>query len=271
MENNNKNIENKSSELKSEGIHVIDIDGLKFRYEVSGTGSPLILMHGWGCSLETVRSIAKTASAKHIVFNIDFPGFGESQEPNEIWGVEEYTLLIEKFINKLGIENPVLIGHSFGGRVSLLLASRNKVNKVILVDAAGVKPQRPLKYYVKVYSFKLSKKIIQLVLPKEKANRTIEKMRAKRGSSDYNSASPKMKSILSKVVNEDLKEIMPLIKAPTLLIWGAKDTATPIRDAKIMEKLIPDAGLVTFENAGHYSFLDDPLRFKAVLTSFLNS
>lgn len=228
-------------------------------------------MHGWGCSLDTVRSIAATAALTHRVFNIDFPGFGKSAEPENIWGVEEYTAFIEDFVNKNEIINPVLIGHSFGGRVGILYSSRNKVDKLILVDAAGVKPVRPLKYYFKVYSFKLCKRILKSILPKEKADLYIEKMRNGRGSSDYNNASPKMKSILSKVVNEDLTSVMHLIQAPTLLIWGANDTATPLRDAKIMEKNIKDSGLVVFENAGHYSFLDNPNGFRAVLSSFLNS
>jgi pimeloyl-ACP methyl ester carboxylesterase len=80
-----------------------------------------------------------------------------------------------------------------------------------------------------------------------------------------------MRAILSKVVNEDLKHVMPNIKAPTLLIWGENDTATPLSDAKTMEKLIPDAGLVSFAGCGHYSFLDNPVQFAAVLTSFLKS
>ena len=110
-----------------------------------------------------------------------------------------------------------------------------------------------------------------LIYGKERAQQRIDAMRAKRGSSDYNNASPMMRAILSKVVNEDLKEKMPLIKAPTLLIWGENDTATPLRDAKIMEKLIPNAGLVSFPGCGHYSFLDNPFQFAAVLRSFLNS
>ena len=79
-----------------------------------------------------------------------------------------------------------------------------------------------------------------------------------------------MRAILSKVVNEDLKSVMPKIACPTLLIWGANDTATPLADAKIMEKLIPDAGLVSFDGVGHYSFLENPYQFAAVLKSFLS-
>ena len=249
----------------------IQLLGLNFHYTVQGEGAPIILMHGWGCNLTTLQSVEKVAMENHKVYNVDFPGFGESQEPSQVWGVEEYTQLIEQFVKAENIENPILLGHSFGGRVGILYSSRNKVNKLILVDAAGVKPRRSLKYYFKVYTYKLGKKLMPLIYGKERAQQRIEAMRAKRGSSDYNNASPMMRAILSKVVNEDLKEKMPLIKAPTLLIWGENDTATPLRDAKIMERLIPNAGLVSFPGCGHYSFLDNPFQFAAVLRSFLNS
>lgn len=249
----------------------IQISGLNFHYTVQGEGVPIILMHGWGCNMTTMQSIEKVALENHKVYNLDFPGFGESQEPSSVWGIEEYTQLIEQLVKLEKIENPILLGHSFGGRVGILYSSRNKVSKLILVDAAGVKPRRSLKYYIKVYSYKLGKKIMPLIYGRKRAQQRIDDMRAKRGSSDYNNASPMMRSILSKVVNEDLKDRMPMITAPTLLIWGENDTATPLRDAKIMERLIPEAGLVSFPGCGHYSFLDNPFQFAAVLRSFLNS
>ena len=113
------------------------------------------------------------------------------------------------------------------------------------------------------------KHIVLALYGKEKGETVLNKIRAKKGSSDYSNSTPKMRAILSKVVNEDLKHVMPSIKCPTLLIWGEKDTATPIGDAKIMEKLISDAGLVSFPNAGHYSFLDNAFQYQAVLRSFL--
>lgn len=249
----------------------LELQGVKVNIEVTGQGAPLILMHGWGCNHTTVRSIAATAALTNTVYNVDFPGVGSSQEPPEVWGIERYTRVIEELVQKEGLENPVLVGHSFGGRVAILYASRNPVSKVILVDAAGIKPKRSLKYYLKVYSFKAGKRFWQLVLGKEKAEKRIDAMRAKRGSSDYAGASPMMRAILSKVVNEDLTDRLPLIKAPTLLIWGEEDKATPIADARKMAKLVPDAGLVSFPGCGHYSFLDNPGQFRAVLSSFLKS
>lgn len=250
---------------------IIDIQGLPLHYEVSGSGPAMILMHGWGCSHATVQSIAKVASESHTVYNVDFPGFGDTPEPAEVWGVEQYTRLIEQMADKLGLSNPVLLGHSFGGRVGILFASRREVSRLILVDAAGIKPRRKPSYYIKVYSFKLMKMLMKLRYGAEGAKKRIEAERARRGSADYASASPMMRSILSKCVNEDLKRALPSIKAPTLLIWGENDTATPLSDAKTMERLIPDAGLVSFPGCGHYSFLDNPVQFAAVLRSFLNS
>lgn len=251
--------------------HKIALDcGVTVRYDIEGQGTPIILMHGWGCQASTLDSIVRIAAGQHTVYNIDFPGFGESDEPAEVWGVEDYTRMLEEFVRKLSIERPALLGHSFGGRVGILYSSRNEVDRLILVDAAGIKPKRKLKYYIKVYSFKAGKRMWQLFLGKERAEERIERMRKARSSADYSAASPKMRAILSKVVNEDLKEAMPKIKAPTLLIWGENDTATPMRDARIMEKLIPDAGLVSFPGCGHYSFLDNPYQFAAVLRSFIN-
>lgn len=247
----------------------IQIQGVDFRYTVEGEGCPIVLMHGWGCNHTTLASIERVLLPGMKVYNVDFPGFGNSTEPTEVWGVEEYTRLVEEFLKAEGVENPILLGHSFGGRVGILYASRNAVKKLILVDAAGVKPSRSLKYYVKVYSYKAVKHLLPLLLGKQKGGELLDKYRGKSGSSDYNNSTPKMRAILSKVVNEDLKHVMPNIKCPTLLVWGKNDTATPLKDAQTMERLIPDAGLVAFDGVGHYSFLENPYQFAAVLKSFL--
>ncbi len=249
----------------------IEVGGCRLHYSVTGPeeGTPVILMHGWGCDHTTVASIANILNGKMRVYNLDLPGHGESEEPAEVWGIEKFTEAIEEFIHKLGIKNPILIGHSFGGRISIFLASRNKIPKMVLVDSAGIKPRRKLSYYFKVYSFKLAKRILPIILGKEKGKKAIENWRNKKGSADYNAASPKMKAIMSRCVNEDLKHLMPSIGASTLLIWGEKDTATPLSDARTMERLIPDAGIASDPEGGHYSFLDNPGWFKAVLSSFL--
>ena len=217
-------------------------NGIRLHYEDCGEGHPILLLHGWGCNATTFNAICPFLEARFRVLTVDFAGFGQSDEPSEVWGVEEYTRSIEALTQTEGVENPILIGHSFGGRVSIVYASRNKVQKVMLVDAAGVKPKRSLNYYRKVYTFKLIKKLLPLFVGKARAEKIIEQRRAKAGSSDYSQATPKMRAILSKVVNEDLCHLMPKIAAPTLLFWGENYTATPLADAKKMDKLIPVEG-----------------------------
>ena len=247
-----------------------EINGVSLHFTDSGEKDlePVIIMHGWGCNVSTVASIANIFKGKKRVINIDLPGHGQSSEPPEVWGIEKFTQTIETLVARLGLVRPILIGHSFGGRISILMGSRNDISKIILVDAAGIKPKRKLKYYYKVYSFKLLKRLALLCLGKERGNAFIEKRRSKAGSADYRNSSPRMRAVMSVCVNEDLKHVMPLIKAPTLLVWGENDTATPLSDAKKMEKLIPDAGLVSFKGCGHYSFLDAPGPFKAVINEF---
>lgn len=244
-------------------------NGLEIFYKVKGAGTPVIFLHGWGCDSSVFDEFADIVSEKYQAVSIDFPGFGQSAEPDTVWGVEEYTSMLESFVRDNAFSAPVLVGHSFGGRVSILYSSRNKVKSVVLADAAGVKPRRTLKYYVKVYSYKLMRKTTEFLLGKEKAAARIEAARKKSGSSDYMNATPKMRAVLSKVVNEDLCRQMPSIKVPVLLFWGENDTATPLADAKKMERLIPDAGLVVVPGAGHFSFLEARGLFAAVLRNFL--
>ena len=246
-----------------------NINGLNIKYKKTGEGTPVVLLHGWGCDLHIFEKAQAALSQNFMVYSIDFPGFGESDDPPEVWGVEKYTQLVEDFFRAENIDNPVLIGHSFGGRVSILFASRNKTDKVILVGSAGVKPRRKPKYYFKVYSYKLMKAVIKLLYGQEKGEVVLEKYRSKKGSADYQNASGVMRNVLIKVVNEDLQEVMPQIAAPTLLIWGENDDATPVSDAKIMEKLIPNAGLVVLKNAGHYCFLEKPTEFSIIVNNFL--
>ena len=199
---------------------VYKYDGIDINITRQGSGEPVFLLHGWGCTGDIFKHIGSVLSTAYTTYSFDFPGFGASDEPTTVWGVEEYTRSIEALAQTEGMENPILIGHSFGGRVSIVYASRNKVQKVMLVDAAGVKPKRSLTYYRKVYTFKLIKKLLPLVVGKARAEKIIEQRRAKAGSSDYSQATPMMRAILSKVVNEDLCHLMPKIAAPTLLFWG---------------------------------------------------
>ena len=248
---------------------VYKYNGLQLAYSVEGEGDAVVMLHGWGCDKSIWKSSVEMLRQHFRVVAVDFAGFGASHEPDAVWGVEEYTRSIEALLGELGILSPILVGHSFGGRVSILYASRNEVKSVVLTDAAGVKPRRSFSYYRKVYTYKLLKRALPLLIGDKKAQMLLDQRRAKSGSSDYNRATPMMRAILSKCVNEDLCGVMPRIKAPVMLFWGDMDTATPISDAHKMAKLIPDAGLVVAEGAGHFAFLERPELWRAALQSFL--
>lgn len=244
-------------------------EGVELAYTMMGEGDTVILLHGWGCDASIWGATRDMLAEHYRVVAVDFAGFGRSAEPKTVWGVEEYTRSIEALVEHLAIESPTLIGHSFGGRVSILYASRNSVKSVVLTDAAGVKPRRSFGYYRKVYTYKLMKRTLPLLVGSRKAQMLLEQRRSRSASSDYNRATPMMRAILSKCVNEDLCHVMPLIKAPVLLFWGDKDTATPISDARTMQRLIPDAGLVVAEGAGHFAMLEQRELWHSALRSFL--
>ena len=201
------------------------------------------------------------------------PGFGESEETPTSWNTDNYVSFINEFIKKQNIKELDLIGHSNGGRIIIKLASKEnlnfKINKIVLIGSAGIVHKKSLKLKIKIYSFKFCKKIVQLKIIKRFFPNLLNKLKNKFGSEDYKNASQILKQSLVKLINEDLKDCMTKIKVPTLLIWGEKDTATPLSDAKIMEKLIPDAGLVTIKNCTHYVFLENPYYVNIIIETFL--
>lgn len=250
---------------------LISINGIDIHYKVSGEGQDLVILHGWGGSTKSFNPVHHHYEQYFRTYSLDWPGFGKSQEPNEPWGVKEYAEMFCELMRKLNIQNPIVMAHSFGGRVVIYSAGKLKYNfhKIILIDSAGIKPKRGINYYLKVYFYKLIKKIVYLPGFKQLLLERFEHYRKKAGSADYRNASEIMKKVFVKVVNQDLTEFLPHINAPTLLIWGENDTATPLGDAKIMEKLVPDAGLVVFKNVGHFSYLEDYNRFICVTNNFL--
>ncbi|KPU26475.1 alpha/beta hydrolase [Caloranaerobacter sp. TR13] len=248
----------------------INIDGLTINYKCEGEGKNILLLHGWGGNIDSFLPVYNHLKNRFRVYAIDFPGFGESQQPNEVWGVYDYARLTKKFIDKMNMEEVILIGHSFGGRVSIVLANKypELIRKMILVDSAGLIPRRTLKYYIKVYTFKTLKFLYKLLFFWKDKEETMERFYKKFGSKDYQQAGD-MRKILVKVVNEDLKPLLRGIKASTLLIWGENDEATPVYMGKIMEKEIEDSGLVVLKNAGHFSYLDQYNRFIVIVDKFL--
>lgn len=254
-------------------MQTITVDGLTVRYIDEGVGETVLLLHGWNAPAETYRLIIDLLKTRFRVVAPNAPGCGGSDEPPRAWSVDDFADFTAKFAHALGIEKATLMGHSFGGRTIIKLMSRKPrpfaVDKIVLLDAAGIKPKRSLSYYVKVYSFKAMKAVCGVPPFKQLFPHAVENARKKRGSADYQQASAVMRATMSRCINEDLTKLLPAIDVPTLLIWGENDTATPLRDAKIMERRIPDAGLVVLEGAGHFAFAERWGQCSRVLDVFL--
>lgn len=247
----------------------INIDGININYIDEGTGNTVLLLHGWGGSIQTMKPIANILKEGCRVITLDLPGFGESSIPERAWNSYDYAECIKKFIDELGLDSIVLFGHSHGGRVSIILSSKyNIVKKLILIDSAGIIPIRKLKYYIKVYSFKLLKKLYTVFSIGNKEEK-LEKFYKKYGSTDYKESQGVMRQTMVKVINDNLVDLLPNINVPTLLIWGENDQDTPVYMGKIMEDKIHDSGLIILKDAGHYSYIDCYEQFKAVIKVFL--
>lgn len=250
-----------------------NVNRIKINYEQKGEGELIVLLHGWGSNIKLFANLIELLSKKYMVVAMDMPGFGESEEPPSAWCVDDYAKFVIDFLSDYDTKKVMLLGHSFGGRVIIKLNSRNdlpfEITKVILVDSAGILPPKSNKKSFRTYYYKAGKAILSTGIAQKIAPDALENFRKKMGSADYAAASPLMRQVLVKTVNEDLEPLLPNIKCPTLLVWGVNDTATPLSDGEKMEKLIPDAGLVKLENAGHYSFLEQQYTFNKVMCSFM--
>jgi len=252
----------------------VKIDGYSIKYKITGSGDKyVVILQGWGTTLEVYDSIASYLEDGYKVVQFDFPGFGGSSEPREAWDVGQYTDFFVRFMAELHIDSAIIIAHSFGGRVVLKLYQRGNIpftiERLVMVDAAGIMPVRTRKQKAKIKRYKVIKRIVNSRIISDFFPDLVEDWKSRQGSEDYRRATPVMKQVLVKSVNEDLKEALPLISVDTLIVWGDKDTATPISDAHMMDDKIPDSGLVVFEGAGHYSFLEKPALFKSIIREYL--
>ncbi|MBQ0083679.1 MAG: alpha/beta hydrolase, partial [Clostridiales bacterium] len=189
----------------------------------------------------------------------------------EPYTIEDYADFVKEFIEKTGLDNPIVAGHSHGGRIILYMATAGMINppKIILLDAAGLIPKKSAKQKFRAKSFKIIKAVLTVPIWKKYTAGLLEKARKHYGSADYNAAPPVLRKTLVNVVNVDLRNELYKINCPTLLIWGENDTATPLSDAKIIESKIKDSGLCVIKGTGHFSFCEKPFEANAIIKSFL--
>ena len=235
----------------------IKIRDLNINYIQYGSGKDIVLLHGWGQNIAMMQPLAKEFSNYRITI-IDFPGFGQSDDLKVAWSIEDYEECIAELLEKVNVKKPILIGHSFGGRVAIIYASRHEVEKLVLFGSPCVREQK--------------------TSPKEKVLKTLKKLPGMKkigefaknyiGSEDYKKASPILRESFVKIINQDLSEYVKKITCPTLLIWGTNDEAAPIEDAKKLEKLLKDGALIELEGYTHYAYLEALPRVVSILNEF---
>lgn len=235
---------------------------INYEYFDNKSKTSLVFLHGWGQNIKMMESLAKPFCKKYNVLIIDLPGFGDSAEPKEVWSIYDYSEMVNELLKELKIKNPILIGHSFGGKISLAYAIKYNPKKIVLFAS-------PYKKNIKKPTLKM--KVYKTVKKMPLLNKLEGFVKNHVGSTDYKNASEMMKKILVNHVNLDLTEELKNIKCPTLLIWGTNDNAVSYEDGKELEKLIPNAGLVTYEGCTHYAYLERLDQTIRVLNSFIGS
>jgi pimeloyl-ACP methyl ester carboxylesterase len=248
-------------------LETIEIGDQTTRILDAGTGERVVVLHGWGGRIESMSPTIACLQSRFRVLALDLPGFGEAPPPSETWGTPDYARWVAEVVRSFGDGPAHFLGHSFGGKVSLNLAAAQPgmVAKLILADASGLRSAPSRTARLKRLASRAGRLLGGLGPPGRGLQRFIYD---KVASADYREAGP-LRASFVKIVNEDVSELLPQIAAPTLLLWGAQDDDVPVAHARTMERLIPDAGLVILDPAGHFCYLDQPERFCRVVRHFL--
>ncbi len=254
------------------------LNGCRIEYDLrrcERADAPNVLfLHGWGCDRTFFSFLVSGFAPDATVAALDFPGHGASDEPPGAWSVADYAAQVKAFIERNELAPVDIIAHSFGGRVAIWLASHwpELVGKLVITGGAGIKKpvsdaarKRSEKYRRYQKALDALGRIGPLAPAVEKGR---ERLRERFGSPDYVKLNANMRATFVKIVSEDLLPYLPDIKAPTLLVWGANDTETPLWMGETMEREIPDAGLVVFEGGTHFAFLEQWRRFLVIAREF---
>ena len=228
----------------------------------------LVFLHGWGVESQLwFKIIPFLIDKNYSLYFLDLPGFGKSQIPSKAYNVDDYKNIVCEFIKKLELKNINLIGHSFGGRITIKLAAENPdfLKKIVLVDSAGIYHQKLFKTF-KLLIASIIRPLFQFSFMKSFRQKIYQLI----GSEEYLTI-PALSETFAHIVSEDLTSHLSKIKLPTLIIWGDKDNneASTLEDAHLMNKNISNSKLKLLKKAEHFSFLDQPEEFVKALTDFI--
>lgn len=229
-------------------------DGALFA-ETFGNGKPSVLaLHGWGRRGADFKQVFQDISA----LAPDLPGFGASPPPAEVIGAHGYSEAILPLVDTFD-SPPLVIGHSFGGRIAVCLAARHpdRVGPLLLTGVPLLRIARGRK---PALSFRLVRSLNRVGLV---SDTRMEELRRNRGSADYRAAKGVMREVLVKVVNESYEDELEMIRSPILFVWGDKDTEVPVSVARTAQEIIHRSGRTeahvdVVAGVGHHLPVEDP-------------
>ena len=244
---------------------------MNLSYKKYGDGKEIIvILPGWGETRNTFLEMINILMIDYTVYIIDYPGFGDTPFPNHDLTMDNYAEMVIKFLNDLNITNPIIIAHSFGGRISILLASKYNIpiKNLILIDSAGIIPKMTLKKKFRLNLYKTLQSLANY-LPKKIKCKFKTYLFNKFSSSDYQSLDENMRQTFKNIVNLDLTKYLSSINTNTLILWGEKDIDTPLKDGKLMHKKITNSELIIFPNCTHYCYLENTYVIIKIILCFL--
>lgn len=233
---------------------VTTVDGVLCEYDICRAPehdrTVVLFLHGWGGGISSFAGAYKAVSAWGVpCVNFAFP----KKVPSD-WGVYEYAACVRDFLVEQNIVKPIIVGHSFGGRIAIILAAQGLAQKIVLVDSAGLKPKFSLKRKIRIARYHRA----------VKCGKSLDGF----GSTDYNNMEPEMRGVFVRIVNTHLDKLLPYIKCKTLIYWGKNDKDTPLYMAKRLSREIKGSRLVTTDG-GHYSYIDSQYGFLRELKNFV--
>lgn len=233
---------------------------INYKFVDNKATKSLVFLHGWGQNIEMMEFIAKPFYEEYNVLIIDLPGHGKSAEPKSVWSLEDFALMVNTLVKSLKLKNITLVGHSFGGKISIIYGATYEINNLVLLASP---------YKVAVTKLSLKTKIFKRICKIKCLSKYTEKLKKKVGSIDYRNATPMMRNILVKHVNTDVSSFCENLKVPTVIIWGTADTTVRIENAYELEKLIKDSAVIPYEGGTHFAYLENRGKTIAIINSLL--
>lgn len=245
------------------------VDGLLTQYERSGSGSVVLLLHGWGDRAAGLRSLQQMLADRFSVVVPDLPGFGGTMAPPVVWGLTDYATFVAHFLDKLGIDAVfAIIGHSNGGAIAVrgLGSGILTTRRLVLLSSAGVRSPYNARRKTQRLIVKTGK-ALTMPLPAGIKKKLRRKVYDTLGSDML--VAEHLQETFKNVVTDDIQSDAARVSVPALLLYGENDRATPVRYGEMLHERMDGSTLEVLPGAGHFLFRDRPEDVRRAVMEFL--